>query len=70
METSAPNMDMDWWVVYRTLDNPKWRVLSYHDTKYDANRAALNNFHGLSGCDVVSCHRDDLSFYLGDNANA
>jgi hypothetical protein len=69
METSAPNMDMDWWVVYRTLDNPKWRVLSYHDTKYDANRAAMNNF-GCVGRDVVCVHREDLSFYLGDNANA
>ena len=63
-------MDMYCWVVYLNLDNPKWIVLSYHDTNYDANRAAMNNFHGLAGSDVVSCHRDDLSFYLGDNTNA
>jgi hypothetical protein len=68
METSAPNMDMDWWVVYRTPDNPKWRVFSFHATKYDANRAAMKV--GGVGSDVVSCHRDDLSFYLGDKANA
>ena len=55
-------------IVLSTI--PSGEFFSYHDTKYDANRAAMNNFHGLSGSDVVSCHRDDLSFYLGDNANA
>ena len=69
METSARDTSHDWWVVYRTLDNRKWRPLSYHDTKYDANRAAMY-FGGVIGCDVAAVHRDDLEFYLGDNANA
>ena len=53
METSARDTAHDWWVVYRTQDNKKWRTLSYHDTKYDANRAAMNNFGGVVGCDVA-----------------
>ena len=70
METNARDTAHDWWVVYRTADNRKWRTLSYHDTKYDANRAAMNNFGGVVGCDVVVVHRDDLEIYLGDKANA
>jgi hypothetical protein len=70
METSAPNTYMDWWVVYRTADDRKWRTLSYHDTKYDANRAAMQAMFGVVGVDVVCVHRDDLELYLGDNANA
>lgn len=70
METNARDTNHDWWVVFRTADNPKWRTLSHHDTKYDANRAAMNNFHGLVGCDCVVVHCEDLEFYLGDNANA
>jgi len=70
METNARDTAHDWWVVYRTLDNRKWRTLSYHDTKYDANRAAMQAMFGVDGADVVSVHREDLDFYLGDNANA
>ena len=70
METNARDTAHDWWVVYRTADNRKWRTLSYHDTKYDANRAAMNNFGGVVGCDVAAVHRDDLEIYLGDKANA
>ena len=28
------------------------------------------NFGGVVGYDVAAVHRDDLEFYLGDNANA
>lgn len=70
METSARDTAHDWWVVYNTQDNRVWRTLSYHDTKYDANRAAMQAMFGVDGSNVVTVHRDDLEFYLGDNANA
>lgn len=70
METNTRDTAHDWWVVYRTVDNRKWRTLSYHDTKYDANRAAMQAMFGVSGADVVCVHYDDLESYLGDNTNA
>jgi hypothetical protein len=70
METNARDTSHDWFVLVNTPDNRKWHTLSYHDTKYDANRAAMQSMYGVTGVNVVVVHRDDLEFYLGDNANA
>ena len=43
-----------------------WQTLAVVDTKYDANRYAMQYVLGAEGRDVAVVFRDDLHLYLKD----
>ena len=56
-----------WYVLGRdvTTENT-WQPFEVVDTKYDANRCALQYMRAATGRDVVVVFRDDLHLYLKD----
>ena len=56
-----------WYVLGRdaTTENT-WQPFEVVDTKYDANRYAMQYVRAAEGRDVVVVFRDDLHLYLKD----